>query len=55
MKLVIELCRLNSIDFHGAPFKARIVKYVLGLRASIRDPLVKKINEVCANPNMPDE
>jgi hypothetical protein len=55
LKLAVEICRLNSIDPRGAPFKKRIVNYILGLRASIRDPLVKKINEVCsiANPAAP--
>ena len=35
------------MDPRGAPFKQRIVNYILGLRQSQRDPLVKKINEVC--------
>jgi hypothetical protein len=47
LKLAVEICRLNSIDQRGAPFKQRIVNYILGLRSSIRDPLIKKINEVC--------
>jgi hypothetical protein len=47
LKLAVEICRLNSIDSRGAPFKKRIINYILGLRPSIRDPLVKKINEVC--------
>lgn len=52
LKLATEICRLNCIDPRGSPFKQRIVNFVLGLRSSIRDPLVKKINEVCtlANP-----
>lgn len=42
-----EICRMNSIDPRGLPFKKRIVNFVSGLRSSIREPLVKKINEVC--------
>lgn len=38
---------MNSIDPRGLPFKQRIINMILGLRSSIRDPLVKKINEVC--------
>lgn len=47
MKLIVEICRLNHIDPRGTPFKQRIINFILGLRASLRDPLVKKINEVC--------
>lgn len=35
------------MDPRGKPFKQRIVNYILGLRASQRDPLVQKINEAC--------
>ena len=38
---------MNTIDPRGTPFKQRIVNYILGLRPSLRDPLVKKINEIC--------
>lgn len=57
MKLAVEICRLNSIDPRGVPFKKRITNMILGLRSSIRDPLVKKINEVCreANPKSKPE
>ena len=48
LKLIVEVCRLNYIDPRGAPFKQRIINYILGLRPSLRDPLVTKINEVCA-------
>jgi hypothetical protein len=47
LKLIVEVCRLNHADPRGAPFKQRIVNFILGLRNSIRDPLVKKINEIC--------
>ncbi len=47
LKLIVEVCRLNHIDQRGAPFKQIIVNFILGLRNSIRDPLVKKINEIC--------
>lgn len=47
LKLIIEVCRLNHIDPRGDPFKQRIVNFILGLRPSLRDPLVAKINEVC--------
>jgi len=38
---------MNHIDPKGAPFKQRIINFILGLRPSLRDPLVTKINEVC--------
>ena len=47
LKLIVEICRLNHIDPRGLPFKQRIINFILGLRHSLRDPLVKKINEVC--------
>lgn len=46
-KLICEICRVNSIDSRGGPFKQRIVNMIIMLRASIRDPLIQKINEVC--------
>mmetsp|Transcript_37599 Transcript_37599/g.57615 ORF Transcript_37599/g.57615 Transcript_37599/m.57615 type:complete len:224 (+) Transcript_37599:1407-2078(+) len=46
-KLLIEVCRINSIDPRGQPFKQRIVNFILGLRANQRDPLILKINDVC--------
>jgi len=48
LKLIVEICRLNHIDPRGAPFKQRIINFILALRPSLRDPLVAKINEVCA-------
>jgi hypothetical protein len=48
LKLIVEVCRVNHIDPRGAPFKQRIVNYILALRPSLKDPLVAKINEVCA-------
>lgn len=36
------------MDPRGQPFKQRIVNFILGLRSSQRDSLVKKINEICA-------
>ena len=53
LKLIIEVCRLNSIDQRGQPFKQRIINFILGLRPSLRDPLVKKINEVCSSSDGP--
>ena len=47
LKLITEICRLNHIDPRGAPFKQRIVNFILGLKISLRDPLLKKINEIC--------
>ena len=35
------------MDPRGAPFKTRVLNYILGLRPSQRDPLVIKINEEC--------
>ena len=48
LKLIVEICRLNYIDPRGKPFKQRVINFILGLRSSLRDPLVTKINEVCA-------
>ena len=48
LKFIVEICRLNYIDPRGQPFKQRIINFILGLRPSLRDPLVNKINEVCA-------
>jgi len=39
------------LDPRGQPFKQRISSFILGLRTSIRDPLAKKINEVCSEAN----
>ena len=47
LKLIVEICRLNYIDPRGPPFKHRIINFILGLRPSLRDPLVRKINEIC--------
>lgn len=47
MRLVVEVSRINAVDPRGHPFKQRIINYVLGLRSGQRDPLIKKINEVC--------
>ena len=57
LKLAVEVCRLNSIDPRGSPFKKRIISMIMGLGSSIRDPLVKKINEVCrqANPKWKED
>lgn len=44
----MEICRVNCIDPKGQPFKQRIINFILALRPSLRDPLVAKINEVCA-------
>lgn len=49
LKLIVEICRVNSLDQRGMPFKQRIINMILQLRASLRDPLVAKINEVCSN------
>lgn len=47
LKLICEICRVNSIDSRGGPFKQRIVNMIIMLRPSIRDPLIVKINEAC--------
>lgn len=51
LKLIVEICRVNSLDQRGLPFKQRIINMILQLRASLRDPLVTKINEVCSLTN----
>jgi len=47
LKMIIEICKVNSLDPRGESFKPRIVNFILGLRASLRGPLITKINEVC--------
>lgn len=47
LRLIVEVCRINCMDPRGAPFKQRVVNFILALRPSQRDPLVLKINEVC--------
>jgi len=47
MKLIVEICRINTLDPRGQPFKQRIINLILMLRSSIRDPLIAKINEIC--------
>ncbi len=42
------------MDPRGAPFKTRIINYILGLRPSQRDPLVLKINESCLKTGVAD-
>lgn len=34
-------------DRNGSSFKQKIVNYILGLKPSMRNPLIKKINSVC--------
>ena len=34
-------------DPHGSAFKQKIVNYILGLKPSLRNPLIKKVNAVC--------
>jgi hypothetical protein len=34
-------------DPNGSSFKQKIVNYILGLKPSMRNPLIKKINSVC--------
>ena len=55
LKLIVEICRMNYIDPRGQPFKQRIINFILGLRPSLRDPLVNKINEVCAQETKGEE
>ena len=55
LKLIVEICRMNHIDPRGQPFKQRIINFILGLRPSLRDPLVTKINEVCSQESRTDE
>ena len=55
LKLIVEVCRLNHIDPRGQPFKQRILSFILGLRQSLRAPLVTKINQVCAEESTGQE
>lgn len=47
LKLIVDLCKFNLKDPNGASFKPKIVSFILGLKPSLRDPLIKKINSVC--------
>jgi hypothetical protein len=47
LKLITEICHLNKYDPSGEAFKSTIVKFINGLRSSIKDPLINKINSVC--------
>jgi hypothetical protein len=46
LRLIVDLCRFNQKDPNGSPFKQKIVNYILGLKPSLRNPLIKKINQV---------
>lgn len=47
LKLIVDLWRYNTKDPNGNSFKQKIVNYILGLKPSLRNPLIKKINSVC--------
>lgn len=47
LKLLVDLCKYNSKDPNGSSFKQKIINYILGLKPSLRNPLIKKINSVC--------
>ena len=47
LRLIVDLCRYNMKDPNGSSFKTKIVNYILGLKPSLRSPLIKKINAVC--------
>lgn len=44
LKLIIELCKFNVSDENGSSYKQSIINFILGLRPSLRDPLITKIN-----------
>ena len=46
LKLIVDLWRYNLKDPNGNSFKQKIVNYILGLKPSLRNPLIKKINSV---------
>ena len=47
LKLIIDICRYNVKDPNGSAFKQKIVNYILGIKPSLRDPLITKVNQVC--------
>lgn len=47
LRLIVDIWKYNQKDPNGGPFKQRIVNYVLGLKPSLRNPLIKKVNQVC--------
>jgi len=46
LRLIVDICRYNSKDPNGSSFRQKIISYVLGLKPSLRDPLVAKISSV---------
>ena len=47
LKLIIDICRYNVKDPNGTAFKQKVVSYILGIKSSLRDPLITKVNQVC--------
>lgn len=46
LRLIVDICRYNVKDPNGNSFKQKIVNYILGLKPSLRDPLITKVNSV---------
>lgn len=46
LRLIVNICKYNLKDPNGGSFKQKIVNYILGLKPSLRNPLIKKINNV---------
>ena len=47
LRLIVDIWKYNIKDPNGSSFKQKIVNYILGLKPSLRNPLIKKINSVC--------
>jgi ankyrin repeat protein len=47
LRLIVDLCKYNMKDPNGGSFKQKIINYILGLKPSLRGPLITKINSVC--------
>jgi hypothetical protein len=46
LQVIVDLCKYNILDPNGQSFRSQIISFVLQLKQSIRDPLIKKINIV---------
>jgi hypothetical protein len=44
--LIVSICKYNVKDPNGNSFKQKIINYILGLKTSLRDPLITKVNTV---------
>jgi len=41
LRLIVDICKFNVRDPNGSSFKQKIINYILGLKPSLRNPLIK--------------